>query len=62
MILPTVRHLIDTVPDIPFSQYYQQYIFDVQDQTIQYELDDLSNSNVINIARLIDSIYKEMIL
>ena len=62
-MLNNVKHLIYSIQDndVPFSQYYQQYIFDVQEQSIQYEVDQLKNADILSLERLIDKMYKEML-
>ena len=62
-MLNNVKQLIYSIQDndVPFSQYYQQYIFDVQEQSIQYEVDQLKNADILSLERLIDKMYKEMI-
>ena len=62
-MLTNVKQLIYSIQDnnVPFSQYYQQYIFDVQEQSIQYEVDQLKNADILSLERLIDKMYKEML-
>lgn len=62
-MLNNVKQLIYSIQDndVPFSQYYQQYIFDVQEQSIQYEVDQLKNVDILSLERLIDKMYKEIL-
>lgn len=62
-MLNNVKQLIYSIQDnnVPFSQYYQQYISDVQDQAIQYEVDQLKDADILSLERLIDKMYKEML-
>jgi uncharacterized protein YprB with RNaseH-like and TPR domain len=59
-MLDTVKQLISSTPDIPFSQYYQQYINDIQDQSLGFEVDDLNKADILSLDRLITKLYKEM--
>jgi hypothetical protein len=36
-MLSTIKSYIENVPDIPFLEYYQAYILDVQDQNVLTE-------------------------
>lgn len=62
-MLTNVKQLIYSIQDndIPFSQYYQQYISDIQEQAIQYEVDQIKNADILSLERLIDKMYKEML-
>ncbi len=59
-MLDNVKQLISSIPDIPFSQYYQQYINDIQDQSLGFEVDDLNKADILSLDRLITKLYKEM--
>ena len=60
-MLDTIKQYIDTLPDIPFSAYYQGYICKVQDYTLDQELKLLENSDALSIDKLVDKIVKELL-
>lgn len=60
-MLDTIKQYIDTLPDIPFSEYYQGYICKVQDYTLDQELKLLENSDALSIDKLVDKIVKELL-
>ena len=59
-MLDTIKHYINTLSDISFSQYYQKYINDVQDYTLGQEVKDLRNADILSIDRLIAKLMKEV--
>lgn len=59
-MLDTIKHYINTLPDISFSQYYQKYINDVQDYTLGQEVKDLRNADILSIDKLIAKLMKEV--
>lgn len=59
-VLPTLKQIIKSAPDVPFSQYYQQYICDVQDQAIEYEIDSLNNADILSLDALISKLFSEI--
>lgn len=59
-MLNTIKQYINTLPDISFNQYYQQYINDVQDYTLGQEVKDLRNADILSIDRLIAKLMKEV--
>lgn len=60
-MLDTVKQLISSTSDIPFSQYYQQYINDIQDQSLGFEVSRLKKADVLFLDKLITKLYKEML-
>lgn len=40
-MLNTIREYIDNLPDIPFVEFYQQYVMQIQDECIDIELSRL---------------------
>lgn len=52
-MLETVRSCLDNLEDIPFDAYFLQYVMDVQDSMIAYELQYMMKYNVVDI-HLID--------
>jgi len=59
-MLDTVKSIIEELPDMPFDEYYQRYIFDVQDQNIQAEVSSVKPEDVMSVNRLIDRLYHEL--
>lgn len=59
-MLDTIKHYINTLPDIPFSEYYQGYICKIQDYTLDQELKILGKSDALSIDKLIAKLMKEM--
>ena len=59
-MLETIKQLIASTPNIPFSEYYQKYINDVQDYTLGQEVKDLRNADILSIDRLIAKLMKEV--
>jgi hypothetical protein len=59
-MLHTIKQYIDTLSDLSFSQYYQQYINNVQDYTLGQEVKDLRNADILSIDRLIAKLMKEV--
>ena len=60
-MLNTVKSIIEELPDMPFDEYYQRYIFDVQDQNIEAEVSSLNTTDILTIDRLIDKLHKELL-
>lgn len=60
-MLNTVKSIIEELPDIPFDEYYQRYIFDVQDQNIEAEVSSLNTTDILTIDKLIDKLHKELL-
>lgn len=61
-MLTNVKQLIYSIQDndVSFSQYYQQYINDIQEQSLGFEVDELSKADILSLDRLINKLYKEM--
>lgn len=60
-MLDTVKSIIEELPDMPFDEYYQRYIFDVQDQNIETEVSSLNTTDILTIDRLIDKLHRELL-
>lgn len=52
-MLESVKQYIAELPDIPFWDYYQEYICEVQDQNIRVEIAGLKTEEIISVNRLI---------
>ena len=59
-MLEPVKQFIREVPDIAFGEYYQKYIFRVQDQNITAEVNSVKTDNILSLDMLIDRLYKEL--
>ena len=46
---------------MPFDEFYQRYIFDVQDQNIEAEVHSLNTTDILTIDRLIDKLHRELL-
>lgn len=51
-MLETVKAYIKTMPNISFSQYYVQYICEVQDNNIEAEMEFLISHNELTPMRM----------
>lgn len=58
-MLETVRSYIAELPDISFNDYYQQYVFSIQDENIGLET-QFSDNTFNSIGKLIAKIHKEL--
>ena len=43
---------IESLPDIPFDEFYMNYILQIQDQNIDIEMDFLIHRNELNPMRM----------
>ena len=60
-MLSTVKTYIQELPDIPFEDYYQNYIFDVQDRNIEMEVYSIKTNDILSLDRLIAKLHKELL-
>ena len=51
-MLETVKSYIKEIPDMDFTDYYQQYIFSVQDNNLALE-SNISDKSFNDISKLI---------
>ena len=58
-MLETIKKYISETPDISFNDYYQQYIFAIQDENIGAET-QFSDITFNNIERILLRIRKEL--
>ena len=58
-MLETIKKYISETPDISFNDYYQQYIFAIQDENIGAET-QFSDITFNNVERIISRIRKEL--
>ena len=57
-MLATVKHCMEASPFISFEQYFANYVMQVQDSSIEYELQFVLRNNFLDVRmmdRLIDS-------
>lgn len=59
-MLETVKAYIKDLPDIPFNDYYQDYICRVQDQNVIAEINDAKLDDIISLQKLIDRLDSEL--
>lgn len=48
-MLETVKEKIQTIEDIPFSEFFARYVQEVQDRNIEGEIASLCRQNTLNI-------------
>lgn len=60
-MLNTIKTYIKETPDIPFDEYYQRYIFNVQDMNIDSEIASIKTNDIISLDRLIAKLHKELL-
>lgn len=60
-MLHTIKTYIKETPDIPFDEYYQRYIFNVQDMNIDSEIASIKTNDIISLDRLIAKLHKELL-
>ncbi len=58
-MLETIKKYISETPDISFNDYYQQYIFAIQDENIGAET-QFSDITFNNIEKIVLRIRKEL--
>ncbi len=59
-MLSTVKSYILGLEDIPFYDYYQEYIFYVQDVNIETEVRSIKPNDVISLDKLIAKLHREL--
>ena len=59
-MLETVKTYIDELPDIPFDQYYQNYVCRVQDQNIKIEIDSFKSDDILSLEQILARLHKEI--
>lgn len=60
-MLNTIKTYIKETPDTPFDEYYQRYIFKVQDANIDAEVSSVKTDDILSLDRLIAKLHKELI-
>ena len=59
-MLNTVKRYIEELPDIPFSQYYQTYICDVQDMNILAEINSVNTKDMVSLHKILERLKYEL--
>lgn len=52
ILLQTVRNCIENLEDVPFYDFYMNYISDVQDMSVNIEIGHIKNSHIVDICTL----------
>ena len=60
-MLDTIKSYINATPNIPFDEYYQRYIFNVQDANIAAEVGSIKTNDILSLDRLISKLHKELL-
>lgn len=60
-MLDTIKTYIKETPNIPFEEYYQRYIFNVQDMNINAEVASVKPDDIISLDRLIAKLHKSLL-
>lgn len=60
-MLETIKSYISELSDTPFEDYYQNYIFKVQDQNILAEVGSIKTNDIMSLDRLIARLHKELL-
>jgi hypothetical protein len=60
-MLETIKTYIKDLPCTSFEDYYQNYIFDVQDANIEAEVKSIKTSDILSLDRLIAKLHKELL-
>ena len=60
-MLETIKQLINNNPDTSFTEYYQQYVTEVQDRSLDVEVNRLKNADILSLDKLLSKLYKELL-
>ena len=60
-MLDIIKAYIRDLPDTEFEDYFQQYIFDVQDQNIIAEVNSVKTTDILSLDRLIARLHNELL-
>lgn len=58
-MLETVKKQIEDLPDISFEEYYQKYVFSIQDENI-YSTTSFSDITFFNLDKILGKIRREL--
>ena len=60
-MLETIKSYMHDLPEDSFDEFYQKYIFDVQDQNIETEVGSVKTSDILSLDKLIARLQKELL-
>ena len=60
-MLSTIKQYITELPEVEFFDFYQNYIFDVQDQNLQAEVSSIKTDDIISLDKFIDRLLREVV-
>lgn len=60
-MLETIKTYIKELPEQDFDDYYQNYIFEVQDQNITAEVSSVKTTDILSLDKLIARLHKELL-
>ena len=60
-MLETIKAYIKELPEMDFDDYYQNYIFEVQDQNLELEVSSLKTADILSLDKLITKLHKELL-
>lgn len=60
-MLETIKSYINDAPNIPFEEFYQRYIFRVQDMNIESEVAGVKTDDILSLDKLITRLHKELL-
>lgn len=60
-MLGTIKAYIEDLPEDTFEDFYQKYIFAVQDQNILQEVSGVKTTEIIELNKLISILHKGFI-
>lgn len=60
-MLSTIKAYIENLPETEFFDFYQKYIFDVQDQNLQAEVNSIKSDDIISLDKFIDRLLHEVV-
>ena len=60
-MLGIIKSYIKETSDMPFDEFYQRYIFEVQDMNIQSEVNSIKPNDIISLDKLISKLHSAII-
>lgn len=58
-MLDSVKQKIEDLPDKSFNQFYQEYIFKIQDDNLEREVSTVKSNGVISLTKLVNELHKQ---
>ena len=59
-MLGTIKAYIEDLPEDTFEDFYQKYIFEVQDQNIEAEVGSVKTTDILSLGKVIARLHKEL--